>query len=121
MAKFARLPVYERISVRDRSMIEKTRFCISVEKLPVVFRVTLFESFFGESTEGDGVIEIPREEEEQQGGHAMVIYGYDHTKRVFYGINSWGTEWGDEGHFTMPYAYFTAFCHDIWTVGFQSY
>jgi C1A family cysteine protease len=32
--------------------------------------------------------------------------------------NSWGTGWGQQGHFTMPYAYLTerSLSSDFWTI-----
>lgn len=43
------------------------------------------------------------------GGHGTTLYGYDKNDRVFYGINSWGAEWGDHGLFTMPFSAFDVF------------
>lgn len=37
------------------------------------------------------------------GGHETCLYGYDLLKSVFYGINSWGTDWGDKGFYIMPF------------------
>lgn len=38
------------------------------------------------------------------GGHATVLYGYDRVQGYFYGINSWGVEWGNQGKFMMPFS-----------------
>jgi C1A family cysteine protease len=38
-----------------------------------------------------------------QGGHAMVIAGYDDSKSAFRIINSWGTSWGDYGYLWVDY------------------
>lgn len=43
------------------------------------------------------------------GGHETCLYGYDKTKKVFYGLNSWGSEWGRGGHYTMPMSAFSVF------------
>lgn len=40
------------------------------------------------------------------GGHAMCIVGYDDSRRVFKIVNSWGTDWGEEGFLWLSY--------DIW-------
>lgn len=44
---------------------------------------------------------------ELQGGHAVTIVGYDDDKfgGAFKIINSWGTDWGDEGYFWLPYQF----------------
>lgn len=36
-------------------------------------------------------------------GHGVVIVGYDDTKRLFKIRNSWGPDWGDNGHFYISY------------------
>jgi hypothetical protein len=40
------------------------------------------------------------------GGHMTYLYGYDAKLKVFYGVNSWGTSWGNKGYFTMPFSAF---------------
>lgn len=37
------------------------------------------------------------------GLHAMVVVGYDDTKNAFKLINSWGTDWGDNGFVWVDY------------------
>jgi hypothetical protein len=43
------------------------------------------------------------------GGHETCLYGYDTAKSVFYGINSWGTGWGNKGLYRMPFQAFDMF------------
>lgn len=43
------------------------------------------------------------------GGHETCLYGYDNDLKIFYGINSWGTSWGKNGLFTMPFKAFNFF------------
>ena len=45
--------------------------------------------------------------EKLQGGHCIVIVGYDDAKSLFLCANSWGTGWGDKGFCYIPYAYLT--------------
>jgi hypothetical protein len=40
------------------------------------------------------------------GGHATPIVGYDDTKQAFLVQNSWGTSWGLNGFYYMPYSVF---------------
>ena len=44
------------------------------------------------------------------GGHAITIVGYDDNKYggAFKVINSWGTRWGDNGYFWLPYDFATS-------------
>ncbi len=41
------------------------------------------------------------------GGHAVTIVGYDNNRYggAFKVINSWGTNWGDNGYFWFPYSF----------------
>ena len=52
------------------------------------------------------------------GGHAVLAMGYDDAHRRFLVRNSWGTDWGQAGHFTMPYGYLTDsnLSDDFWTI-----
>jgi C1A family cysteine protease len=40
---------------------------------------------------------------DEDGGHAVVLAGYDDDKEAFYVRNSWGYDWGDRGYFWMSY------------------
>ncbi|CAM1373220.1 C1 family peptidase [Tenacibaculum xiamenense] len=39
-------------------------------------------------------------------GHAVLIVGYDDDIKAFKFINSWGTEWGNEGYGWIDYAFY---------------
>lgn len=41
-------------------------------------------------------------------GHCMLAVGYDNVLEAFRIRNSWGTAWGDNGHFWLKYEYLTA-------------
>ena len=47
----------------------------------------------------------------------MVVVGYDDSQSRFIVRNSWGTAWGLQGYFLMPYAYLTnpRLADDFWT------
>lgn len=40
-------------------------------------------------------------------GHAMVVVGYDDSKKAFRVINSWNTSWGDDGYGWIDYDSFS--------------
>ncbi|NRB62807.1 MAG: hypothetical protein HRU40_07240, partial [Saprospiraceae bacterium] len=44
------------------------------------------------------------------GGHAMVVIGYDHRRGAFKLMNSWGTEWGQQGFIWIKYQVMAKFC-----------
>lgn len=55
-----------------------------------------------------------RPDDEDKGGHAFVIVGYDHDG--FWVHNSWGPEWGTEGFALLPYDEWVTDGHDTWVV-----
>lgn len=40
------------------------------------------------------------------GGHAVPLIGYDDNRKAFLVQNSWGTSWGNNGFFYLPYSVF---------------
>jgi len=40
------------------------------------------------------------------GGHAMLVVGFDDSKNAFKIMNSWGTNWGNDGYCWLDYSYF---------------
>jgi C1A family cysteine protease len=61
---------------------------------------------------------MPAPSERAIGGHAVVAVGYEDANQWFVVRNSWGTNWGLSGYFTMPYAYLiqTGLASDFWTI-----
>jgi hypothetical protein len=78
---------------------------------PVRLGFTVYESFMDTGSDGN----MPAPSGAVAGGHAVCSIGYDdnHTGNydgstgAFYFRNSWGTDWGNNGHFWMPYTYFS--------------
>ncbi len=76
------------------------------EGYPIIFGISLFESF--DAHRKRGVVPMPSPQEssrESHGGHAMLCVGYSDPDRVFIVRNSWGTSWGDKGYCYIPYDY----------------
>lgn len=88
------------------------------EGFPFVFGFTVYESFESDEVRAGGVVPMPSSGEQVLGGHAVLAVGYDDGTQRFLVRNSWGTEWGQHGHFTMPYAYLTErnLSSDFWTL-----
>jgi len=53
-------------------------------------------------------------------GHAMLIVGYDDTVKAFKVINSWGTDWGDNGYCWISYDFFPGKNNEIKQKGLRS-
>lgn len=85
---------------------------------PFVFGFTVYESFESSEVARSGVVNLPRRAERPVGGHAVLAMGYDEATRRFLVRNSWGPGWGQQGYFTMPYAYLVDpdLAADFWTV-----
>lgn len=85
---------------------------------PFVFGFTCYESLESQQVAQTGVLPMPHATDKPIGGHAVVCVGYDDDERVFFVRNSWGSKWGQQGYFTMPYAYLTnpRLAADFWTI-----
>lgn len=98
-----------------------------------VIGFTVYENFWQAGYRG-GLADMPAGS--MDGGHAVLVYGYDDdfknsdtgkalAKRgvtvpdsVYIVRNSWGADWGDEGDFYIPTAYFedADLADDAWTL-----
>jgi hypothetical protein len=85
---------------------------------PIVFGFSVYESFEGPDVARTGLAQMPNPNERLMGGHAVICCGYDDDDRRFLVQNSWGSGWGRNGRFTMPYEYLThpGLSDDFWVV-----
>lgn len=89
--------------------------CIALaDGYPVIFGFTVYENFESEEMSRTGVLRLPRRGEVVVGGHAVLAVGYDQSTQHFLIRNSWGTDWGLEGYFWMPFAYIERLARDFW-------
>ena len=97
--------------------LEQLKQCL-IEGFPFIFGFNVYSSFETQEVAENGIMPMPKEDEELLGGHAVCAVGFDDNKRVFIVRNSWGDSWGDKGYFYMPYAFITntSQCSDFWTV-----
>lgn len=88
------------------------------EGYPIVFGFTVYDAFENEAVAQSGALDLPQLSEQIQGGHAVLIVGYDDASQRFIVRNSWGADWGQKGYFTIPYAYVTSpgLADDFWTI-----
>lgn len=75
---------------------------------PAVFGMTIYKSFMSKQVARTGLMPMPKDHEKQDGGHAVMVVGYDDARQVLIVKNSWGPKWGDQGFFYMPYAFVTS-------------
>jgi C1A family cysteine protease len=88
---------------------------------PVVIGFDVYESFESQTVATTGMMPYPNVATEQYlGGHAVAIVGYNDTLNGgrFICRNSWGTGWGDQGYFYMPYQVIqnTNMSSDFWII-----
>ncbi len=85
---------------------------------PFVLGITVYESFESDEVAHSGVVPLPQASETALGGHAVMAAGYDDASQRFLVRNSWGSDWGMGGYFTIPYAYLTDdnLASDFWTI-----
>ena len=94
------------------------RTCLA-EGFPFVFGFTVYNGFESDAVAKSGVLNMPGPDERMVGGHAVMAVGYDNTQRRFIVRNSWDTDWGMKGYFTMPYDYLdlnSGLADDFWTI-----
>jgi C1A family cysteine protease len=86
--------------------------------LPFTFGFTVYESFESVQVAQTGIVPMPIHGEQVLGGHAVLCVGYDDSKQAFYVRNSWGSSWGLQGYFEMPYAYLMnkGLSSDFWVI-----
>ena len=127
ISKFAQRPPAKAYTdaLRDRAVsysrivqnLNQMKGCLA-SGFPFVFGFTVYESFESQQVANTGVVPMPAPGEQVLGGHAVVAVGYDDTQQRFLVRNSWGTTWGQQGYFTIPYAYLvdSNLASDFWTI-----
>jgi C1A family cysteine protease len=86
---------------------------------PVIMGFKVYTSFMSANVAKTGNMPYPNTKREKLlGGHAVLLVGYNKTKKVFIARNSWGTNWGDGGYFYMPFNVVTntSMSSDYWII-----
>ena len=101
---------------RVRRNLAQLKKCLA-SGYPFIFGFTVYESFQSQEVSKTGHASMPQPGEQVIGGHAALAVGYDDANQWFIVRNSWGADWGIQGYFTLPYAYFTnpKLCSGFWT------
>jgi len=101
---------------RVRPLLEDIMKSISI-KIPVLMGFTVYESFQHPDVTRTGVMPIPKFGEKIVGYHCTLIIGYDITKKYLLCRNTWGSAWGQGGHFWMSFSFVNSRnCGDFWII-----
>jgi C1A family cysteine protease len=111
-AKKHQIKSYHRLNT-----VDEMRTCLA-DGYPFVFGFTVYSAFESDEVAKSGILHLPKRSEQVEGGHAVMAVGYNESKKRFLVRNSWNTDWGMKGYFTMPYAYLSDrnLSDDFWTI-----
>lgn len=85
---------------------------------PFVFGFQAFSNLEKQAVANTGVLNMPHFWDSIIGGHAVMCVGYDNSCERFIVRNSWGSGWGMDGYFTMPFKYLLSpnLAADFWAI-----
>jgi C1A family cysteine protease len=108
---------YQALSYQRILTVNEMRACLA-DGFPFVFGFSVYESFESQEVARTGIVPMPKFTERLLGGHAVLAIGYSDAKKLFIVRNSWGTDWGIQGYFMMPYEYLADryLSDDFWIV-----
>jgi C1A family cysteine protease len=97
--------------------IDQLKGCLAAG-FPFVFGFSVYTSFTSQQVASTGIAPMPAPDEQLLGGHAVLAVGYNNETGRFLVRNSWGTGWGQQGYFELPFAYLTTrgIASDFWTI-----
>jgi C1A family cysteine protease len=81
---------------------------------PIIFGVIVYSSFLSQEVTKTGKVPMPNKTKETKfGGHCVCMVGYNDINSTFICANSWGSQWGQNGFFFLPYNYVKDFTLSI--------
>ena len=89
-----------------------------IQGFPFVFGFIVYSNFEKSSVKNTGIMEMPTEDDIVVGGHAVAAVGFNDKQQHFIIRNSWGTGWGNNGYFYMPYEFILnpQYASDFWCI-----
>lgn len=119
-AESGQITVYKRLvnpGVGGELRLQQLKACIAAG-YPFPFGFVVFESMQTVACIRTGKVPMPKAKEQELGGHAVMAMSYDDDKEELGFQNSWGTEVGDGGFFTLRYEFVmkTPWAEDFWAI-----
>ncbi|HEY3331451.1 MAG TPA: C1 family peptidase [Capsulimonadaceae bacterium] len=93
---------------------EKLKTVLWETKMPVVLGIMVYDDLGGIPNDPNFVYS-PGPGAKPQGGHAVCIVGYDDDKHAFRMVNSWGSDWGDNGFVWLAEDFLAKCAREGWT------
>lgn len=114
MAAQNKISSYHRIDDGD---LETMKRALAAGDL-IGFGFLVYDNFLTMEMATTGVLHRPTVNDSLQGGHAVVLVGYDDARGAFKVRNSWGKSWGLGGYFWIDYDYVAdkSLCNDFWVI-----
>ncbi len=111
-ALWRRITAYHRL---DTAGLDDIRQCLASRHL-VVVTIKVFGNLIPLRLGQGFAAAMPAAIEPEVGLHAIILFGYNDAVREFAAQNSWGTAWGSNGRFWLPYGYVERYAVDAWTM-----
>ena len=108
-AKCARILDYQRIRIHEpieNIEMQDMKYYLSHGN-PLVIGIHVYNGFNSPKRVDGEFIYKEYNENGYNGGHAIVVVGYDDGKNAFKIINSWGIDWGNDGFLWIDYDVFS--------------
>ena len=102
----------------DWTDLREVKGCLAAG-FPIVFGFMVPPKFMSKQVAQTGILEMITDPNTKfNGGHAVLAVGYSDERQAVLVRNSWGSKWGLNGNFWMPYEYITDphLSDDFWTI-----
>ena len=93
---------------------EKLKTVLWETRRPIVVGITVFDDFVNMPNDSNYVYS-PAPGSASHGGHGICIVGYDDAKKAFRMVNSWGSDWGDNGFAWLSQDFVAKYAREGWS------
>lgn len=100
-------------SMNSKDLIRYTKEFIS-RNIPLIISFPLDKKFHQAKSPNNSYIYRNYSKNERIGYHAVLLVGYDDSRKSFKAINSWGKNWGNNGFFWFDYNLYSKIVIEVW-------